>query len=119
MKKQKDRQEISSGDPCKPHLGETVELLIEEVQENLMTLTDLSIAMERERVRLGYFDSEDEHTIEVTQVRVMTAFLAVYCRELSALQTSVSEVEDMFLGVLSEHGVNPIVPETWSKSNNR
>jgi len=118
MKIQKHNRDICIADQRKTHLGDTIEFLIEDLQENLMTLTDLSIAMERERVRLdGASDKEDR--IEVDEVRVITAFLAVYCRELGALQTRVSEVQDIFHAVLSENGVNPIVPETWCRTKSR
>ena len=119
MKTKSDKREVRVGDQRKTHLDDTLEFLIEDVQENLMTLTDLSIAMERERVRLSHIASERENKIEVDEVRVITAFLAVYCSELGRLQTRVRDVQDVFIAVLSENGVNPIVPETWCRTNSR
>lgn len=114
MKTKSDNREVSVGDQRKTHLSDTLEFLIEDVQRKLMTLIDLSIAMERERVRLDEVGSKDK--IEVDEVRVITALLTVFCGEVGRLKILVTEGEDIFQGVLSENGVNPIVPETWCRA---
>ena len=74
--------------------------------------------MKRELKRLRHFAS-GEDTVKVDKVRVITAFLTAYCHELGALQTRVEQAHDKFISGLLKDGMNPIAPETWSRSNTR
>ncbi len=99
------------------HLGDTLEFSIEDMLRSLMTLTDVSIAIERERIRLGVVASGNK--IAADEIRVIKALLNAFWRETDRLQTDAKEIEDILAAVLSEHGVNPLVPETWCQLSSR
>jgi len=97
------------------YVPDSLEFAIEDMQHNLMTLTDLSIALNRERMRLDEIASDNK--IAIDEIRVVKALLTVFCHETDRLQADATKIEETFAGVLSEHGVIPIVPETWRLTN--
>jgi hypothetical protein len=115
MNTRKDKPEVRIGDQRRTHLSDTLEFFSEHVQEELMTITDLSIALERERLRLDHLKSD--HKIAVEEVRVTYALLTVLGDKLARLHKEVDKVEEIFGGVLLENGLNPIIAETWARSN--
>ena len=119
MKTQEHKRDKRVGDQHTSELGVTLELLLDNVEEDIPTLLDhLGIAMKRELKRLSHFDSRED-TVKVDKVRVITAFLTAYCHELGALQTRVEQAHDKFISGLLKDGMNPIAPETWARSNTR
>jgi hypothetical protein len=115
MKAQKDKREVSVGNQQEMYLPDKLEFLTEEMSEELMTLTDLSIVLEQERVRLD--DIESDEQIPLEEIRVTYALLRVMCDKLNRLSKAVERVEGCFLVVLTENGLIPIVAKTWARSD--
>jgi hypothetical protein len=115
MRTQKNNREASAGDQRKAHLPDTLEFLSEEIQEELMVLTDLSIALEDERVRLDRIASDEK--IPLDEVRVTYALLKVLCDKFERVSKRVDDVRGCFHEVLVENDLNPIIAKTWARSD--
>lgn len=101
----------------KKYLGGTLEWSIEEMQRILLTLTDLSIALDSERMRLAILAPGTK--LPAAEIRLVRALLISFCHEEERLQKEARGIEDLVASVLSDSGVNPIVPETWFTSSAR
>jgi hypothetical protein len=117
VKTQKNNREVGVGEKREPYLGDALEFLSEEVQEELMALTDLAIALENERMRLDVIESDDK--IPLDEVRVVYALLRVLCERLDGLSKNVDKVRACFRGVMREHDLIPSIAETWARSDSR
>ncbi len=117
MKAQKNNREVSDGNKQELYLPEKLEFLTEEVSEELMTLTDLSIALENERVRLNSIAADEKLPLE--EVRITYALLRVLCAKFGRLFKRVDLVRGCLLQVLMDNGVLPIVAETWARNDSR
>jgi hypothetical protein len=117
MKTLKEKREVHVEDQRKTHLPDTLEFLTEDVQHSLMVLTDLSIALERERLRLD--DIESDNKIPLEEVRVTYSLLTVLHDKFAKLSKDVDKVVGIFNEVLVDNDLNPIIAETWARSNSQ
>jgi len=80
-----------------------------------MKVTDLSIAFERERLRLD--EAAKNNQVSFDEVRVTYALLTVLADECRRIAGDAAKARGLFLEVLVQNGVNPIIAETWAKSS--
>jgi hypothetical protein len=100
------------------YLSSSLEFAVEDIYRGLFTAIDLSIALEREERRLDRL-AQDTHELELDELRVPTALLASIAREAEALRNNCISLMERFETVLIDNGLNPIVPESWCRSNSQ
>ena len=115
--KSRKRKESLSEDKHNNFLPGTLEFLSEDVQEELMTLTDLSILLENERTRLDDIANESNHKVPQDEVRLTYALLRVLCDRFAGLAKKVDAAASRFREVLNENDLFPSRAGTWARSD--
>ncbi len=98
-------------------LSRTLDWSIEEMQCTLSTLTNLSIAIDRERIRLDQVALGNK--VSVDEIHLLKSLLTAFWHEAERLEKVGEEIEYAVECVLSKVGVKATVPETWFKSPSR